>query len=131
MLLAVADRERALRYYRFLYGEGLETRDPEVAERVWFNLARNTRIGIEPSAAGAPPRFVRFGIKVAPFDSAAVAPALRAAGAVVLTAAPSLIRFRDNYGITLDEKHTKAEKARWPCYCGKKSCRGTLLQPKH
>lgn len=36
-----------------------------------------------------------------------------------------------NYGITLDEKHTKAEKKRWPCYCGKKTCRGTLLQPKH
>ena len=102
VLLAVSDRERALRYYRFLYGEGLETRDAEVPERVWFNLARNTRIGIEPAAAGAPPHFVRFGIKVAPFDSAAVAPALRAAGAEVLTAAPSLIRFRDNYGITLE-----------------------------
>lgn len=35
-----------------------------------------------------------------------------------------------NYGITLDEKHTKKEKKRWPCYCGKKTCRGTLLQPK-
>ena len=45
---------------------------------------------------------VEFGIKVAPFDSAAVAPALRAAGAEVLTAEPSLIRFRDNYGITLE-----------------------------
>ena len=102
VLLAVADRERALRYYRFLYGEGLETRDAEVPERVWFKLARNTRIGIEPVAAGAPPQFVRFGIKVAPFDSAAVAPVLRAAGAEVLTSTPSLIRFRDNYGITLE-----------------------------
>ena len=102
VLLAVSDRARALRYYRFLYGEGLETRDAEVAERVWFNLARNTRIGIEPAAAGAPPHFVRFGIKVAPFDSAAVAPVLRAAGAQVLTTAPSLIRLRDNYGITLE-----------------------------
>ena len=102
VLLAVSNRERAVRYYRLLYGEGLETRDPDVRERVWFNLARNTRIGIEPAAAGAPPQFVRFGIKVAPFDSAAVAPALRAAGAEVLTAAPSLIRFRDNYGITLE-----------------------------
>ncbi|HEX7235560.1 MAG TPA: VOC family protein [Gammaproteobacteria bacterium] len=102
VLLAVGDRERALRYYRFLYGEGLETRDADVPERVWFNLARNTRIGIEPVAAGAAPRFVRFGIKVAPFDSAKVAPALRAAGAEVLTAAPSLLRFRDNYGITLE-----------------------------
>jgi catechol 2,3-dioxygenase-like lactoylglutathione lyase family enzyme len=102
VLLAVADRERALRYYRFMYGEGLETRDAEAPERVWFKLARNTRIGIEPAAAGAPPQFVRFGIKVAPFDSAAVAPILRGAGAEVLTTAPSRIRFRDNYGITLE-----------------------------
>jgi catechol 2,3-dioxygenase-like lactoylglutathione lyase family enzyme len=102
VLLAVSDQQRALRYYRFMYGEGLETRDAEVPERVWFNLARNTRIGIEPVARGALPHFVRFGIKVAPFDSAAVAPVLRAAGAEVLTAAPSLIRFRDNYGITLE-----------------------------
>jgi hypothetical protein len=85
-----------------VYGEGIETRDAEVPERVWFNLARNTRIGIEPVARGAPPHFVRFGIKVAAFDSASVAPVLRAAGAEVLTVAPSLIRFRDNYGITLE-----------------------------
>jgi catechol 2,3-dioxygenase-like lactoylglutathione lyase family enzyme len=102
VLLAVSDQQRALRYYRFMYGEGLETRDAEVPERVWFNLARNTRIGIEPVARGALPHFVRFGIRVAPFDSAAVAPVLRAAGAEVVTAAPSLIRFRDNYGITLE-----------------------------
>lgn len=102
VLLAASDRERALRYYRFVYGEGLESRDTEVPERVWFNLARNTRIGIEPTARGAPPRFVRFGVKVGPFDGAAVAPALQAAGAEVLSVAPSLIRFRDNYGITLE-----------------------------
>jgi hypothetical protein len=102
VLLAVGDRERALRYYRLVYGEGIETRDAEVPERVWFNLARNTRIGIEPVARGAPPQFVRFGIKVAAFDSASVAPVLRAAGAEVLTVAPSLIRCRDNYGITLE-----------------------------
>lgn len=102
VLLAVSDQQRALRYYRFLYGEGLETRDAEVRERVWFNLSRNTRIGIEPVAEGTQPHFVRFGIRVAPFDSAAVAPVLRAAGAEVLASAPSLLRFRDNYGITLE-----------------------------
>ncbi len=102
VLLAVSDLERARRYYRFMYGEGLETRDADAPERVWFNLARNTRIGLEPVADGAMPHFVRFGIKVAPFDSAAVAPVLRAAGAEVLSVAPSLIRFRDNYGITLE-----------------------------
>lgn len=102
VLLAVSDRERALRYYRFVYGEGLETRDAEAPERVWFNLARNTRIGLEPTARGEPPRFVHFGIKVTPFDGAAVAPALRAAGAEVLLASRSVIRFRDDYGITLE-----------------------------
>jgi catechol 2,3-dioxygenase-like lactoylglutathione lyase family enzyme len=102
VLLAVGDQERALRYYRFMYGEGLESRDADVPERVWFNLARNTRVGIERVARGALPHFVRFGIKVAPFDSAAVAPVLRSAGADVLSVAPSLIRFRDNYGITLE-----------------------------
>lgn len=102
VLLAVSDLERALRYYRFIYGEGLETRDTVVADRVWLHLARNTRIGLEPVAQGAMPHFVRFGIKVTPFDSAAAAAALRAAGAEVLSAEPSLIRFRDNYGITLE-----------------------------
>jgi catechol 2,3-dioxygenase-like lactoylglutathione lyase family enzyme len=102
VLLAVADRQRALRYYRLMYGEGLETADAEVPERVWFNLARNTRIGIEPVPAGTSPHFVRFGIKVAPFDSTAAARALRAAGAEVLIEVPSMIRFRDNYGITLE-----------------------------
>lgn len=35
-----------------------------------------------------------------------------------------------NYGITLEERHTPAEKKRWPCYCGAKNCRGTLLAKK-
>ena len=52
VLLAVSDLERARRYYRFMYGEGLETRDADAPERVWFNLARNTRIGLEPVAEG-------------------------------------------------------------------------------
>ena len=104
VLLAVSDLERALRYYRFVYGEGLETPDAAAPKRVWFRLARNTRIGLEPVAQGAMPHFVRFGVKVAPFDGAAVATGLRAAGAEVLSVAPSLIRFRDNYGITLEAR---------------------------
>lgn len=102
VLLAVSDLERALRYYRFVYGEELEKPDAAAPERVWFQLARDTRIGLEPVARGAMPHFVSFGIKVAPFDSAAVGASLRAAGADVLSVSPSLIRFRDNYGITLE-----------------------------
>lgn len=35
-----------------------------------------------------------------------------------------------DYGITLDERHTAKEKKRWPCHCGTKKCRGTLLAKK-
>lgn len=102
VLLAVSDLERALRYYRLVYGEGLETRDANAPGRVWLHLARDTRIGLEPVTGGAMPHFVRFGIEVAPFDSAAVAAGLRAAGAEILETAPSRVRFRDNNGITLE-----------------------------
>jgi uncharacterized protein len=35
-----------------------------------------------------------------------------------------------DYNITLEERHTAAEKKRWPCWCGNKGCRGTLLGKK-
>lgn len=35
-----------------------------------------------------------------------------------------------NYGITLEERHTKRLKEIWKCLCGSKKCTGTLLQPK-
>jgi catechol 2,3-dioxygenase-like lactoylglutathione lyase family enzyme len=104
VLLHVSDLERSRRYYRFVYGEGPESRDPNNPRRTWFQLAANTRVGLEPVAAGEAPRIERFGIKVAPFDRAAVTAGLRACGAAVLSGAdePSLVRFRDNYGITLE-----------------------------
>ncbi|MDQ3040643.1 MAG: SET domain-containing protein-lysine N-methyltransferase, partial [Pseudomonadota bacterium] len=35
-----------------------------------------------------------------------------------------------NYGITLDEPHTKKAKRLWGCKCGSSKCTGTMLQPK-
>jgi len=35
-----------------------------------------------------------------------------------------------DYNITLEEPHTPAEKRRWPCHCGARNCRGTLLGKK-
>ncbi len=35
-----------------------------------------------------------------------------------------------DYNITLEEPHTAAEKRRWPCWCGNRNCRGTLLGKK-
>jgi SET domain-containing protein len=35
-----------------------------------------------------------------------------------------------DYGLIIDEPYTKKLKAEYPCWCGSKSCRGTLLAPK-
>lgn len=34
-----------------------------------------------------------------------------------------------DYAIEAGERITKAVKARWPCWCGAKKCRGTVLVP--
>ncbi len=36
-----------------------------------------------------------------------------------------------DYAIELDEPHTPARKKRFPCRCGARMCRGSLLKPKH
>ena len=35
-----------------------------------------------------------------------------------------------DYGLVIDEPYTKKLKAEYPCWCGAKHCRGTLLAPK-
>ena len=35
-----------------------------------------------------------------------------------------------DYGLVIDEKLTPKLKAQYPCWCGAKKCRGTLLAPK-
>ena len=35
-----------------------------------------------------------------------------------------------DYGLILDEPYTKKVLAEYPCWCGAKNCRGTLLAPK-
>jgi len=35
-----------------------------------------------------------------------------------------------DYGLIIDEPYAKKLKAEYPCWCGSKNCRGTLLAPK-
>lgn len=35
-----------------------------------------------------------------------------------------------DYNFVLDERHTPKAKAQYPCYCGSKKCRGTILASK-
>ena len=36
-----------------------------------------------------------------------------------------------DYAIELDEPHTPARKQRFPCRCGARTCRGSILKPKY
>jgi len=35
-----------------------------------------------------------------------------------------------DYGLIIEERYTRKLKAEYPCWCGAKNCRGTLLAPK-
>ncbi|MBI5279989.1 MAG: SET domain-containing protein-lysine N-methyltransferase [Burkholderiales bacterium] len=35
-----------------------------------------------------------------------------------------------DYGLIIDEPYTRKLKAEYPCWCGSRACRGTLLAPK-
>src|SRR5438067_2587330 len=52
VLLLVSDLERSLPYYRLVYGADAEAPRRAGDARVWLNLARGTRIGLQKAANG-------------------------------------------------------------------------------
>jgi catechol 2,3-dioxygenase-like lactoylglutathione lyase family enzyme len=105
VLLHVSDLERAVQYYRVLYGpEAGHTHDPD---RVWFAFPES-RIVLEktPYAYGEAPRIAHFCIQVAPYDGEAVSAGLTALGAELLASPDEseVLRFRDPDGITVELK---------------------------
>ncbi|HVZ19593.1 MAG TPA: VOC family protein [Vicinamibacterales bacterium] len=100
VLLQVSDLDRSLPYYRAVYGRGAEGPREGSPARVWFRLARETRIGLE-NASGGTPRIAHFAIKVAPFDRATVVARVQQLGAKVLPSPdePDVLRFQDPDGI--------------------------------
>ena len=103
VLLLVSNLERSLPYYRQVYGPAAE-RPRDGIGRVWFQLERGTRIGLQQIADGRTPSIGHFAIKVAPFDRAALLTRLRELSADVLPSAdePDVVRFRDNNGIIVE-----------------------------
>jgi catechol 2,3-dioxygenase-like lactoylglutathione lyase family enzyme len=103
VLLRVRSLEKSLPYYRLVYGTaGERPRDP--SGRVWFHLARNTRLGLEEVPPGQAPAIAHYAVKVAPFDRGALETRLRELGARMLPAAdePDVVRFADNNGIIVE-----------------------------
>ncbi|HET9386359.1 MAG TPA: VOC family protein [Gemmatimonadales bacterium] len=103
VMLRVTSIEKSLPYYRLVYGLGVE-RPRDANGRVWLQLARNTRLGLEQAAAGQPPTISHYTIKVAPFDRGALEARVREAGGRVMAAPdePDAVRFADNNGIVLE-----------------------------
>jgi hypothetical protein len=103
LLLRVSSLEKSLPYYRMLYGAAAE-RPRDGNGRVWFELARNTRIGLEEAAPGQAPAIAHYAITVAPFDRGAFEARLRELKVPVLPSAdePGVVRFTDNNGIILE-----------------------------
>jgi catechol 2,3-dioxygenase-like lactoylglutathione lyase family enzyme len=103
IMLRVSSLEKSLPYYRLVYGAGVE-RPRDSNGRVWLQLARNTRLGLEEAKPGQPPTIDHYTIKVAPFDRGALERRLQELGARVLPAAdePDVVRFADNNGIIVE-----------------------------
>jgi catechol 2,3-dioxygenase-like lactoylglutathione lyase family enzyme len=98
VVLQVSNLERAVGYYRILYGQEAG-RD---GDRAWFGFpASDTTLILEQSRYeyGLNPKIARFGIKVDPFDTARVSAGLLALGATLLDSdKPGALRFADNDG---------------------------------
>jgi len=103
MLLRVSSLEKALPYYRMVYGSAAE-RPRDAVGRVWFHLDRDTRLALQQANAGQPPTIEHYAIKVAPFDRPAVSARLRELGVRILPSSdePDVLRFEDNNGIVVE-----------------------------
>jgi predicted enzyme related to lactoylglutathione lyase len=104
VLLLVSDIERSLPYYRFVYGAQAAAPRRSGDPRVWFNLERGTRIGLQNAASGEAPRIGHYAIRVARFDRGAVIARLQELGAKVIDSAdePDVLRFLDDNGIVVE-----------------------------
>ncbi len=102
-MLDVSSLDKALPYYRAVYGPST-IGTPDANGRVWINLEKNTRLGLQPVKNGAKPTIEHFAIKVRPYDRAALMKRLDEVGARVVpsTDEPDVVRFLDNNGITVE-----------------------------
>ena len=105
LLLRVSSLEKSLPYYRMMYGTAAE-RPRDANGRVWFHLARNTRLGLEEAGPGEAPAIAHYAITVAPFDRRAFDARLRELKARVIpsTDEPDVVRFADDNGIVVEVK---------------------------
>jgi catechol 2,3-dioxygenase-like lactoylglutathione lyase family enzyme len=99
--LQVTDLDRALVYYRILYGKERARKKDQAT----FTFRNGSRLLLQQASyvyGNAQPRITRFGIRVGAFDRAATASAVTALGGTVVGDDSSVLRLRDVDGIELD-----------------------------
>src|SRR5512139_2518956 len=100
-LLNVSNLKRAVAYYRVLYGK----ESGHSGGNVVFSFHNGSRLLIEQATyvyGRAQVRIARFGIRVNPFDRAAVSQGITALGGTVVADDGRTLRLRDVDGIELD-----------------------------
>jgi catechol 2,3-dioxygenase-like lactoylglutathione lyase family enzyme len=102
IVLAVSDMEKASAFYAKFFGApASKSKKPE---RTWFGVA-NTRLALEPLAAGSKPAIERICFRIAGFDRRVTRERLKKAGVEVVAADNEhLLRFKDPNGFTIDLK---------------------------
>jgi catechol 2,3-dioxygenase-like lactoylglutathione lyase family enzyme len=101
VIVQVSQLDRALDYYRILYGR--ESR--REGDRATFAFPNGSRLVLESTKyvyGAAKPRIVRFGILVEPFEQAPTAAAITALGGSVVSTEGKALRLRDPDGIELE-----------------------------
>jgi catechol 2,3-dioxygenase-like lactoylglutathione lyase family enzyme len=95
--LLVDDIDQTVEFYRAFFGfDAARSGEPE---RAVFTVAA-TELIIERRPPAEPPRIDEFGVRVAPFDRAALEAELRVIGAsIVPDAGDGILRLRDPYGL--------------------------------
>jgi hypothetical protein len=100
-LLNVSDLKRAVAYYRVLYGKESKSSGKSAV----FSFKNGSRLLLEQASyvyGKAQTRIARYGIRVSPFDRAAVAKGIGALGGTVVSDDGKVLRLRDVDGIELD-----------------------------
>jgi catechol 2,3-dioxygenase-like lactoylglutathione lyase family enzyme len=102
IVLTVSDMEKSSAYYTKFFGTPVSrSRKPE---RIWFGVAQ-TRLALEPVAAGSKPAIERVCLKIAGFDKRLTREKLKKVGVEVVPAEDEhLLRFKDPNGFTIELK---------------------------
>ncbi len=102
IVLAVSDMEKAAGFYAKFFGAPASK--GKKPERIWFGVA-NTRLALEPVAAGGKPAIERICFRIAGFDRRATREKLKKVGVEVIPADDEhVLRFKDPNGFTIDLK---------------------------